>query len=803
MSFLTKYHAIAVSAALMLTTAAFSAHAALERVGPPNSAPSMGGFPAWYQDRTGLALEFCAPQNQSEMAGGWCLLLPGDVPVVPETFPTNFFDEHFYFAASAGPLTLASNGGKASLVLAVESAFASGPPIPGDQITFSRIRISLNPAPMTGTYKFIHPYGEELIDAVAGERIFFTEDIGINCAPGTFDCALNSRLGPFLLPSAVPGGTEHPALTATNPTPDTNPAHFGGAFAPTPYPGTGKSYIADPARIGPVTGGLKTQFTDSKGNLRNHNIFRIEGPAGSNLSVDPTTGAFVDFIETTNLSLMGRAFAGAMPGTVKIDGAYYTQTPPSGLDPGTKKLDVFATAFLTTFGRIQGQAQASDVAPQLTFFDAACAGTIDASGTVHPPFSAPTGATETQMFADREMQWGQINNLTVIPPAVCIKNSSARDVNGNVVPSFNPQIVTDMVTIGQALYDRSTATLAVTARSSDVVDLPTLTLSYGSFRGDLVNGIINVPNVVTPPSKVRVFSNALGMGEYQVSTNVVGSLADTTTPTALNDSWTFDEDSGQHNLAVLANDSAVANGTVTVTSAPQLGSAVVDAVSGSVTYTSNLNASGTDAFAYQVTVGTQVSNSANVTLTITPVNDAPVAVNNNFSAIANQLVQLNVLANDTDPDGAADLAAAVLVTPPAAGATVTGGAGGVFAFNATAGGTYSFTYQARDASLATSANTATVTVQVAATETLNITRAEYIRSKGRLKAQGTISPAANQTITIVFVDAAGTVLGAAGSTVAVAGSWLLDQVVPMPTGTTAVRATSSNGTVRSQALTLK
>ncbi|MEK7768430.1 MAG: hypothetical protein AAB286_01775, partial [Pseudomonadota bacterium] len=61
-----------------------------------------------------------------------------------------------------------------------------------------------------------------------------------------------------------------------------------------------------------------------------------------------------------------------------------------------------------------------------------------------------------------------------------------------------------------------------------------------------MNGIINVPNVVTPPSKVRVFSNALGMGEYQVSTNVVGSLADTTTPTALNDSWTFDEDSGQH-----------------------------------------------------------------------------------------------------------------------------------------------------------------------------------------------------------------------------------------------------------------
>lgn len=69
MSFLTKYQAIAVSAALMLTTAALPAHAALERVGLPSSAPSIGNFPAWYQDRTGLAVEFCAPQNQESWQG--------------------------------------------------------------------------------------------------------------------------------------------------------------------------------------------------------------------------------------------------------------------------------------------------------------------------------------------------------------------------------------------------------------------------------------------------------------------------------------------------------------------------------------------------------------------------------------------------------------------------------------------------------------------------------------------------------------------------------------------------------------
>jgi len=791
MSALSKLQAAAV--AVVLITSALPAQAVLERVGPPSFAPSIGNFPTWYQDTTGLALEFCDPKNQSEVNGGWCLLLPANVPAVPEVFPTNFFDEHFYYAASSAPLTM-SNGSKALLTLAEEAAFATGSPVPGAQITFSRIRVSLGPVPVTGTYRIIHPYGEELIDGVAGNRIFFTEDIGIGCSPGSFDCSLNSRLGPFLLPSVTPGGAEMAPLTAANPTPDIDPSHFGGVFAPTLYPGTGKAYIADPARIGPVTGSSLPAFTDSQGNQRNHNIFRVEGPAGSNLSIDPVTGAAVNFIETTNFSLMGRVFTGVMPGRVNVEGAHYAKSSTD------QKLDVFATAFPTTNGRLPLQPRPPVVAPQLTFFDAPCVGTVDALGTIHPPFSAPVGAVETQMFADGGIHWGQIHPVA-IPSAVCVKDSSARDANGNIVPTFGPEIVTDEVTITQALYDRSTGTLTVAASSSDVAVPPSLTLAYGTFLGDLVNGQISVPNLIAPPGKVRVLSSALGEREYQVSTSF-STGAPPSIPVATNDSFTFPEDSGPQSLIMLANDSNTAGGIVTLTSLPRLGSAVVNP-GGDVTFTPNLNANGVDAFTYTVRVGTNISNTATVTLNITPVNDTPVAVNDSFSAIANTSVQLNVLANDTDPDGATDLTAAQLVTSPATGATVTGGTGGVFAFNATAGGTYSFTYRAQDASLATSANTATVTVQVAATESLNITRAEYVVSKSRVKVQGTISPASNQTITIDFVNATGTVLGRAGSAVAAAGGWLLDQVVPLPAGTTAVKATSSNGTARVLALTLK
>ena len=71
------------------------------RVGP--IAPrAMGEFPEWYQDKTGLTLEFGTPLTPTELAGGYVLLLPVDT-VAPETYvypravPSTFFDEHFYW----------------------------------------------------------------------------------------------------------------------------------------------------------------------------------------------------------------------------------------------------------------------------------------------------------------------------------------------------------------------------------------------------------------------------------------------------------------------------------------------------------------------------------------------------------------------------------------------------------------------------------------------------------------------------------------------------------------------------------
>jgi hypothetical protein len=97
-----------------------SAHAILERMGPIDTA---NGFPRWYQDTSGLSIELCLPLNQAELDAASCLLTAGTAPAVPEVFPAQFFDEHFWWAAGAA--LVPATGGKASLTLGLEAAFGS------------------------------------------------------------------------------------------------------------------------------------------------------------------------------------------------------------------------------------------------------------------------------------------------------------------------------------------------------------------------------------------------------------------------------------------------------------------------------------------------------------------------------------------------------------------------------------------------------------------------------------------------------------------------------------------------------
>ena len=195
-----KTHKLAVLFLLVGLLLATTAQAALFRVGP-NDVPSPpgNGYPLWYQDTLGVALDLCVPTTVNQLDP--CLLapLPGaPPPTLPFSFPDNWLDEFFWYGADA---TLDFDGtNSALLVQAVEAAFGGGPPAIGDQITFARIRIRID-APVDGNYTVTYPYGEQVFPNVTAgiKAINVTSDIGIG-APGDFTGALNSAIGPFLTP---------------------------------------------------------------------------------------------------------------------------------------------------------------------------------------------------------------------------------------------------------------------------------------------------------------------------------------------------------------------------------------------------------------------------------------------------------------------------------------------------------------------------------------------------------------------------------------------------------------------------
>ncbi|HXV64356.1 MAG TPA: Ig-like domain-containing protein [Vicinamibacteria bacterium] len=193
-------------------------------------------------------------------------------------------------------------------------------------------------------------------------------------------------------------------------------------------------------------------------------------------------------------------------------------------------------------------------------------------------------------------------------------------------------------------------------------------------------------------------------------------------PVANDDAYATDEDTPLAVVAqgVLNNDSDGDGHSLTAVLdvGPANGSLNL-AADGSFTYTPNLDFNGTDSFTYSANDGIADSNVATVTITVSPVNDAPVAVDDAY--ITDESTSLNlsapgVLGNDSDVDSGT--LTAVLVSDVSSG-TLNLAADGSFTYTPDVGfvGADSFTYQANDGS-AGSIDVATVTITVTTNSTL-------------------------------------------------------------------------------------
>ncbi|MEU6076948.1 Ig-like domain-containing protein [Micromonospora sp. NPDC047074] len=162
-------------------------------------------------------------------------------------------------------------------------------------------------------------------------------------------------------------------------------------------------------------------------------------------------------------------------------------------------------------------------------------------------------------------------------------------------------------------------------------------------------------------------------------------------------------------LTTYVDDPEAGTLTFAVTQPPAGQGGVTCTTAGVCTYTPPANFNGLTSFGYTATDPGARSASATVTVTVSPVNDPPVATADTAATTSGSAVVVHVLANDTDIDGDR------LTVVPGSGATAHGSytcdpAACVYTPAANFTGTDSFTYRVTDPGNGTSTGTVTITV---------------------------------------------------------------------------------------------
>lgn len=220
-----------------------------------------------------------------------------------------------------------------------------------------------------------------------------------------------------------------------------------------------------------------------------------------------------------------------------------------------------------------------------------------------------------------------------------------------------PVAVDDAATVGE---DAAATAMNVLANDTDTDGgAKTITSSTQPAHGTVVvtgggSGLTYRPaadycNTPTPPFDTFTYTlNGGDVGAVAVTVTCVDDLA-----VATDDTRTIAEDSGATTIAVLANDSDAEGDPFSVTGVTQPAHGTVAFTASDVSYTPAVDYCNSpppsDAFTYTVTGG----DTATVSVTVTCVNDAPVAVDDTVTATEDTALVLpagDLTGNDTDAD---------------------------------------------------------------------------------------------------------------------------------------------------------
>ncbi len=287
-----------------------------------------------------------------------------------------------------------------------------------------------------------------------------------------------------------------------------------------------------------------------------------------------------------------------------------------------------------------------------------------------------------------------------------------RTVNINVTPVNDAPLAIDDTA---STTENTAVTVAVRSNDTDV-DGDSLTVTNvtqganGSVVIDAVTGNpIYTPNTGFSGSDSFTYTVDDGHGGTATATVSVKVGAVNDAPVTSDQSLTTAENDPV-NGAVVATDPDGDILSYSIAGAPANGSVVLNSATGTFTYTPDSNYNGSDSFSVIVSDGNGGTATSVIKIGVTPVNDAPTAMDDTATTDESTAVTIAVRGNDVDPDG--DALTVTGVTQGANGSVVIDAVTGnpIYTPNAGYTGNDSFTYTIDDGNGATSTAVVTVTV---------------------------------------------------------------------------------------------
>src|SRR5262252_2544105 len=352
---------------------AFAQAQGLAAVGPDDPG---NGYPQFYQDLAGQALEPCLDNVTPGDPCGIIALGSVPNPNQPIVFPTNFPNEWFYWNANSRVLNVGGNKGKANVIMALEGAFGNtaGTIVPGQQITFARFRFRVTGGLVKGaTYTLTYPFGVKTFIASSTGTINFTEDQGCGLVP--------------------------PACNFSSVLPTTNAGPFLAWDATAPAPPAG--FIGNPAINHTITG---SPFGT--------NFVRIDGPN--------VGGSGINTLQTNVFSVTGKVFNGVLATALTIDRTSFARTAAGS------EVDFFAHSA----GDATITASAAGV-PTTTLSGDPIAGRFDAAVNLAPgtPLPAFIRYTATSAGSDPTVRDSPLVDEVTVTAATYSQSSHRLTVN--------------------------------------------------------------------------------------------------------------------------------------------------------------------------------------------------------------------------------------------------------------------------------------------------------------------------------------------------------------------------------------